>query len=112
MEGFLQYLKDTRGELRHVAWPTQTQTIVYTVLVALLSVGVALYLGLFDFLFTTGLTRVISILPGDYQTQSGLEIQTVPTNSTETPTGAPVVPAVKGAIFQVVPESGTAPNNQ
>jgi len=47
MEGFLQYLKDTRGELRHVAWPTQTQTIVYTILVALLSVGVSLYLGLF-----------------------------------------------------------------
>ena len=58
-----QYLKDTRGELNHVAWPTRPQTIIYTVLVALISVGVALYLGFFDFLFTSGLTRVINILP-------------------------------------------------
>lgn len=63
MAGIGQYLKDTRGELRHVAWPTRAQTIIYTVLVALLSVGVALYLGLFDYLFTTGLSRVITALP-------------------------------------------------
>jgi preprotein translocase SecE subunit len=58
-----QYLKDTRTELRHVAWPTRTQTIIYTVLVAAISVGVALYLGLFDFLFTTGLAHVVNNLP-------------------------------------------------
>ena len=61
--GIGQYLKDTQGELRHVAWPTRTQTIVYTVLVALISIGVAAYLGFFDFLFTTGLTRLIGALP-------------------------------------------------
>jgi preprotein translocase SecE subunit len=61
--GIGQYLKDTQGELRHVAWPTRTQTIVYTVLVALISVGVAMYLGFFDFLFTTGLTDAVAALP-------------------------------------------------
>ena len=61
--GFGQYLRDTRAELRHVAWPTRMQTIVYAVLVALISVGVALYLGLFDFLFTTGLSRLLGSLP-------------------------------------------------
>ena len=34
---FLQYLKDTRGELHHVAWPTRMQTIVYTIIVIALS---------------------------------------------------------------------------
>lgn len=63
MAGFGEYLKDTRAELRHVAWPTQAQTIVYTVLVALISVAVALYLGFFDFFFTSGLKRVISVVP-------------------------------------------------
>ena len=63
MGAFMQYLKDTRSELRHVAWPTQTQTIVYTLLVAAMSIGIALYLGFFDFLFTTGLTKVINSLP-------------------------------------------------
>ena len=42
----MQYFKDTRAELRHVAWPTQTQTIVYTLLVAGISLGTAAYLGL------------------------------------------------------------------
>ena len=62
---FIQYLKDTQGELRHVAWPTRLQTIVYTILVTLISIGVALYLGLFDYLFTTGLARFLEVLPTD-----------------------------------------------
>lgn len=60
---FFQYLKDTQGELRHVAWPTRLQTIVYTILVALISVAVSLYLGLFDYLFTGGLANFLEILP-------------------------------------------------
>ncbi|MDO8552989.1 MAG: preprotein translocase subunit SecE [bacterium] len=63
MSSFFQYLKDTRGELRHVAWPTQLQTIVYTIIVILLSVFIALYLGLFDYIFTTGLRSVLETLP-------------------------------------------------
>jgi len=60
---FIQYLKDTRSELNHVAWPTRMQTIVYTILVIALSILVSLYLGFFDYVFTTGLARVIEILP-------------------------------------------------
>ncbi len=73
MAGIGQYLKDTQGELRHVAWPTQTQTIVYTVLVAIISIGVALYLGFFDYLFTAGLSRVIGVEAAPAQ-----EEQTIP----------------------------------
>ncbi len=58
-----QYLKDTQSELRHVAWPTRTQTIVFTILVAFISVFVALYLGLFDYVFTTSLTNYLGSLP-------------------------------------------------
>jgi preprotein translocase subunit SecE len=63
MAGFGQYLKETRAELKHVAWPTRTQTIVYTVIVSLISVGVALYIGLFDFVFTSSLSGMLRILP-------------------------------------------------
>lgn len=75
MAGIGQYLKDTHGELRHVAWPTQTQTIVYTVLVAIISVIVAAYLGLFDFLFTSGVTRLVGTTPA---APSGIEITPIP----------------------------------
>ena len=80
-----QYLKETRGELRHVAWPTRAQTIVYTVLVAAISVGVALYLGLFDFLFTSGLARIVQILPGS----NPITITQQPATSTPATTPSP-----------------------
>ena len=59
----IQYFKDTRGELNHVAWPTRVQTIIYTTLVMVLSVVVALYLGLFDYFFTTALSKGLQYLP-------------------------------------------------
>ncbi|MDP3965417.1 MAG: preprotein translocase subunit SecE [bacterium] len=83
---FFQYLKDTRGELRHVAWPTQLQTIVYTVIVILLSFLIALYLGLFDYIFTTGLKNVLQILPA--QSAPAVTISNVQL-STTTPVSVP-----------------------
>lgn len=62
--GFVQYLKDTRGELHHVAWPTRVQTVIFTILVIALSILISLYLGFFDFLFTTGLGKIVDTLPG------------------------------------------------
>ena len=56
---FIDYLKDTRAELRHVAWPTRTQTVVFTGLVVAISVFVSVYLGVFDYLFTGILERVV-----------------------------------------------------
>lgn len=61
--GLIQYIKDTRGELNHVAWPTRTQTSVFTALVMVVSVLVSLYLGLFDYAFTQGLSRGLEYLP-------------------------------------------------
>jgi preprotein translocase subunit SecE len=55
----INYLKDVRAELKHVTWPTRSQTILYTVVVVLVSVGVAVYLGLFDYLFSTLLKQII-----------------------------------------------------
>jgi preprotein translocase SecE subunit len=77
MAGFGQYLKDTRTEMRHVAWPTRTQTIVYTVLVFAISVGAAVYLGFFDFVFTQGLARVAdTALSAQQAPASAIEIST------------------------------------
>jgi preprotein translocase subunit SecE len=47
-----QYIKDTKGELKHVSWPTRKQTIIFTTLVILLSIFIAAFLGVFDFVFT------------------------------------------------------------
>lgn len=50
---FIEYIKESKGELAHVSWPTRKQAIAYTVLVVVFSVLTALYLGAFDTLFTT-----------------------------------------------------------
>lgn len=79
---FSQYLKDTQAELRHVAWPTQTQTILYTIFVVLFSIVISLYLGLFDFLFTSSLTRYVE---NAEPAPLAAPAEVVPTFSTSTP---------------------------
>jgi preprotein translocase subunit SecE len=54
-----QYIKDVRGEMRHVSWPTRTQTIIYTIVVVAVSLGVSLYLGLWDYIFAAIIKRII-----------------------------------------------------
>lgn len=48
---FIQYLRDTKGELTHVSWPTRSQAILFTILTVALSVITSFYLGAFDSLF-------------------------------------------------------------
>ena len=55
----LQYFKDVRAEMRHVSWPTRSQTIVYTAVVIVVSAATAVYLGVFDYIFTEGIRRII-----------------------------------------------------
>lgn len=61
MNRLVNYLKDTRAEFRHVTWPTGRQAMVYTALIILVSVVVALLVGLFDYLFTQALNWFIGV---------------------------------------------------
>jgi len=53
----IRYFKETRREMDHVSWPTRKQTVVFTVLIIVLSLVMAAYLGLLDLLFT----RIIAL---------------------------------------------------
>jgi preprotein translocase SecE subunit len=53
------YIKETRGELKHVSWPTQKQAIVYTITVIIIALAVGAYLGFFDYLFSNILKNFI-----------------------------------------------------
>ncbi len=50
--GLKSYIQETRGEMKHVSWPTYRQTVVYTLLVIGVSIAVSIYLGFFDFVFS------------------------------------------------------------
>jgi len=54
-----EYIKETRAELKHVSWPTRRQATVFTVVVIVISLVTAAYLGAFDYVFTALLKLVI-----------------------------------------------------
>ena len=56
----LNYLKETKAELKEVSWPTKSQTITFTILVILISVLVAVFLGGVDFGLKEGVTKIIN----------------------------------------------------
>ena len=55
----IDYLKETRGEMKQVSWPTRRTAIAFTVIVILVSIITAFYLGFFDFVFTSGLKTLL-----------------------------------------------------
>ncbi len=57
---FIQYLRDTKGELTHVSWPARRQAVAFTVLVVVLSILTSIYLGVFDHLLTTLVKRFVA----------------------------------------------------
>jgi len=59
MSKLSNYILETKGEMKHVSWPTRKQTFMFTILVIFMSVIISAYLGLFDYLFSLGLKTLI-----------------------------------------------------
>lgn len=55
MDSISQYFSETIAELKQVKWPTQNQAMVYTALVIAVCATVAVFVGLWDFVFATGI---------------------------------------------------------
>ena len=60
MSKIIEYLKETKVELKHVIWPYRRQTVFYSLVVVVLSVLIAYLLGIFDLIFLQGLQKIIS----------------------------------------------------
>ncbi len=54
-----EYVKETRAEMDHVTWPTRKQALIYSSAVVTVSVLVAFFLGLFDYIFGKLLTLFV-----------------------------------------------------
>lgn len=59
MEKLLDYIRESKAELRKVTWPTRKQLIASTVIVVLFSVMAAAYLGLVDLLLTVFFSKIL-----------------------------------------------------
>jgi preprotein translocase subunit SecE len=53
------YFIEAIGEIRKVIWPTRKQTVNYTILVIVLSLAIAIFFGVLDYIFTFGLGQII-----------------------------------------------------
>jgi len=56
---FINYLKETRFEMKKVNWPTRREAARFTLTVILVSLAVSALLGAFDFLFHSVLVLLI-----------------------------------------------------
>jgi len=52
------YLVGSFQEMKKVNWPTKNETVNYSVMVIALSVGMALFFGLLDYIFNWGITNI------------------------------------------------------
>ena len=55
----LNFLKESKGELKKVKWPTLKDTLQYTLVVIIISLVVAAYLGGLDYIFSFLLRKFI-----------------------------------------------------
>jgi len=60
MNKLTNYIKESIAEMKKVTWPSKKETRNYTILVIGISIGVALFLGLLDYIFTTGFQLIIN----------------------------------------------------
>lgn len=54
------YFKTSKVELKKVVWPTKKDTFRYSLIVIGMSLAVAAFLGLLDFIFNLGLERILT----------------------------------------------------
>ena len=57
-----QYLKESRSELLKVKWPTREETIRLTLAVIGVSVGLAAFLGIMDYIFNILLEQLLKLV--------------------------------------------------
>lgn len=58
--GIINYINETKAEMKHVTWPSRGQAAMYTLLVIVISLFIAALLGAFDAIFASGLTTLLN----------------------------------------------------
>ncbi|MBT4857122.1 preprotein translocase subunit SecE [Candidatus Uhrbacteria bacterium] len=57
----LSYLRESKEELNKVTWPTQKETVRYSIIVIVASLAIAVYFGVIDYLLNLGLEALLSL---------------------------------------------------
>jgi preprotein translocase subunit SecE len=60
MNKLTNYLRESWAEVKKVTWPTKKETYNYTILVIVVSLGIAIFLGVLDTIFAQGFQYLIN----------------------------------------------------
>ena len=60
MKKLLKYIKDSMIEMKKVTWPSRKEALNYTVLIVIITIAVAIFLGSLDFIFSKILEIVVN----------------------------------------------------
>jgi len=58
-EKILQFFREVRVEIKKVTWPTRKETLASTVVVLITTFIIAAFLGVVDFLLSSGVERLL-----------------------------------------------------
>jgi preprotein translocase subunit SecE len=61
MKKIITYFREAIAEMKKVVWPTKKQTTNYTLVVIALSISVAIFFGLLDYIFNFGIVQFLQI---------------------------------------------------
>ena len=57
----VNYIKESKMELKKVVWPSRKEATNHTLLVIGISLGVAIFFGILDYIFSLGFQQFISL---------------------------------------------------
>ena len=60
----VRYVRETRGEIRKVTWPTRQESQRLTAIVLGVTALMALFLGILDFMFSNAVQGLVGLLTG------------------------------------------------
>lgn len=74
----IKYFIESKEELQKVTWPTQKETIRYTLIVVGLVAVFAVFFGLVDFGAQTGLDALLNLTDSSSGSNAGIDLRTAP----------------------------------
>lgn len=60
MNAIINYVKGAIVEMKKVTWPTRNEAKNYTILVIVISIAIAAFLGALDYIFTIGFEQFLN----------------------------------------------------
>lgn len=60
VQNLKNYVLESYGEMRKVTWPTKQQTINYSLLVIALSISMAVFFAILDWVFSNSITALLN----------------------------------------------------